>query len=120
SVSQGALEVSELITPLDPANHVLEHLQVMAKLAGEFRNMPGADKVKVVPFRRERHLMARVAIVAGAVLTIGSVLAATRANIHPAETQAQTQPQLPAGVLPLDAQFIPAISDWRLATAEDF
>jgi hypothetical protein len=120
SVSQGALEVSELITPLDPANHVLDHLQVMAKLAVEFRGMPGADKVKVTPFRRERHLMARVAIVAGAVLTIGSVLAATRASIHPVEAQAQMRDQLPAGMLPLDAQVIPAVSGWRLATEEDF
>ncbi len=120
SVSQGALEISELLTPLDPANHVTEHLLVMAKLAAEFRNMPGADKVQVTPFRRERHVVARAAIVAGAVLTIGSVLAATRASVRPVEAREEVQARVTAGVLPLDAQVIPALSGWRVAGAERF
>jgi hypothetical protein len=120
SVRQGAIEVSELITPLDAANHVLDHLRVMARLAVELRAMPGADRVKVVPFRRERHLVARAAIVASAALTIVSVLAATRASVRPAQAGEQTQPQASSGILPLDAQLIPAASGWRLATADDF
>jgi hypothetical protein len=120
SVSQGALEVSELITPLDVAKHALAHLEVMARLAEELRNMPGADKVKVAPFRRERHLLGRVAIVAGAVFTLASVLAATRASVRSVAAQGKPQPQLPSGMVPLDAQIIPAVSGWRLAVADDF
>src|SRR5581483_1988846 len=98
----------------------LEHLKVMARLAAEFRNMPGAERVKVAAFRRERHLAGRVAIVAGAVLTIGSVVAATRASVRPVQAGEPVQSQLPAGMLPLDAQLIPSLAGWEIAAADSF
>jgi hypothetical protein len=120
AVSHGMLEVSELIVPHDTSRHVLEHLNVMARLAADLRAMPGADQVKIIPFPRERHLAARIAIAAAVVVTIASVLAATRAGIRPVAAQVQSQIQLPAGLAPLDAELIPDVSNWRLAQADDF
>ncbi|MGE0405960.1 MAG: hypothetical protein AB7O65_06655 [Candidatus Korobacteraceae bacterium] len=120
SVNQGTLEVSELVTPHDAASHALEHLQVMAQLAVEFRSMPGAEAVKVVPFRRDRHVLGRIAIVAACAVCLASVVAATRASVRAMATSEASGAELPEGMLPLEAQSIPEASNWKLAAMNEF
>jgi hypothetical protein len=73
--------------------------------------------VKLVAFRRERHIVARVAMVVGAVVAVLSVFAAMRVpNRAPVSGMNQT---LASGILPVDAERIPNAQQWRAATAAD-
>jgi hypothetical protein len=79
--------------------------------------MPGSDRVKLVAFKRERHIAARVAIVVGAAVALASIFAATRVpSRQPVTGVNQT---LASGILPIDAYRIPNVNEWRAATAED-
>jgi hypothetical protein len=101
----------------DTSERVLEQLKMMAKLSRALKMMPGADSVKVAPFKREHHIAARVAMVVKAVVALVSIFAAMRApNREPFSGVNQT---LAAGILPLDASRIPNAKDWRVATTED-
>ncbi len=118
SVGQGAIEVSELVIPSPgTSQHISEHLKTLALLSEDLRMMPGADKVKVVPFKRERNLAGRVAIAAGAVVAVISIFAATQVPSSPAAGQAEV---LASGILPLHAAHIPGADKWRVANADDF
>ncbi|SRR5581483_5966574 len=117
SMSPGIVELSELVMPPHLARHVAEHLKVMAQVAQELRHMPGAAQVKVVPFERERHLAARIAVGVGAAVTIAILLGGMQSGIRP--TVASADPGPPAGVLPVDAYLIPGLAGWRIATAAD-
>ncbi len=80
TIGKGMIELSELGIPQpDTAKHVLDHLQSMAKLGEALRRMPGSDRVKLTPFKRERHIAARLAITVGAVVALLSVFAAVNA-----------------------------------------
>lgn len=117
SIDAGAIELSELVIPQpETGKHIQDHLKHMAILAENLREMPGADRVAVVPFRRERHVAGRIAIAIGAIVALASVFAATRVPMRPS----LTSPKLPAGITPADAAMIPDITHWRLATEDDF
>ncbi|HEU5451013.1 MAG TPA: hypothetical protein VFU76_03455 [Terriglobales bacterium] len=117
SVGGSALELSELIIPASAGQHVMDHLKQFLRMDEALKAMPGADTVKVVPLKRERHLAGRAAIAIGAAVALMSIFAATRV---PSRATAPSAPQLPAGVLPVDAAAIPEISSYRLATEADF
>lgn len=119
AITAGAIELTEVITPHPyTARHVQDHLESMAKLAGFLKTMPGAERYKIKPIRRERHIVGRLAISAGVLAAVVSVVAATE-NPY-GDLPQYNLAKVPRGVLPVDAIHIPAILGYRLATAGDF
>src|SRR5260370_31745036 len=60
SITSGMVELSEMAIPVPgTAHHIIEHLKQISTLAEGLGEMPGAEKVNVVPFNRERHLAMR-------------------------------------------------------------
>ena len=118
SLGDGAIELSELMIPMpNTAEHVLDHLQMMAKLSAMLKMMPGSDRVKLTPFRRERHIAARVAMVVGAVVAVVSIFAATQVpNRAPATGVNEA---LASGILPMDAYRISGANNWRVAATDE-
>jgi hypothetical protein len=118
SIGHGSIELSELVIPTpNTSQHIIDHLRYMARLGEDLRMMPGAEKIKLVPFQRERHVAGRIAIAVGAVVAVVSIFAATQVPTRPRVGQAQL---LSSGILPIDAAHIPDAGQWRAATAEDF
>jgi hypothetical protein len=118
SVGDGAIELSELLIPApDTAQHVLDHLDMMAKLSATLKAMPGSDRVKLTAFKRERHIAARLAMVVGAVVAVLSIFAATRVPSRAPVTGVNET--LASGILPLDAYQIPSVNNWRVADTND-
>ncbi len=117
AITTGNIELTEMVTPTNPAAHVLEHLEAMGKLAKFLRDMPGAEQVKVTPMRKERHLVGRLAISAGILAAVVTVVAAME---NPQNGSLQVFGKAPTGVLPVDAARIPALLGYRLASVRDF
>jgi len=117
SVGNGAIELSELVIPAAAGQHAIEHLKTMVKLSEGLRAMPGAETVKLVSFERERNVAARIAMVAGAIVAIASVFAATQVPKKPAGPGVNAA--LASGILPLDAAQIPNALQWRVARADE-
>jgi hypothetical protein len=122
SVTKGNLELSELVIPTPyTARHINGHLDSMSKVAQALGAMPGADEVKITPFKRERNNLITAAI---AVLAITGVIVVAGA-VHERSTAANTVAadpgeKIPAGVSPVDFPHMRALEGWRLATSDDF
>jgi hypothetical protein len=119
SLSPGVLELSELVIPSPYAgHHVIEHLKQIGQLAVALGHMPGAEAVKIQSIRRERNVLARVAMVVGIVFAIATVVTAMRArSAHPEALAVEPKP---VGITPADASLIPGVNFWRLASSSDF
>ena len=119
SVATGTVELSEMVIPAPgTAHHILEHLKDIGALAESLRAMPGGDAIKIEPFPRERHLIARIAIAAGAVAALVMVFSATSGNQR--RTGPPPGPAATGGILPVDAVAMRNPQGWRVAEAEDF
>ena len=112
SIGGGCIEQSELTIPDTAAQHVLDHLKSMASLAAALRNMPGADKVKILKIEHERHVLTRLTLAAGVVVAIGSVVAAVRV---PPSLPTGVNETLNNGILPTDAVVISNAAAWHAA-----
>lgn len=120
TVVTGAMELSELTIPHgDVGRHVAEHIASMRRLVPEIEKLPGSDKVKVQPLKRERHLVLKTAIAIGLVAAFFAVFAATKQRSQVTHAAAAVE-SLPAGVLPADAPEIVGLKGWRLATESEF
>ncbi len=119
AVASGAIEVTEDVIPRKEAAHyVQEQLAAMVKIAEFLKAMPGAEAHKIRPLRRERHMLGRLAIAAGVLMAVLSVVAATKS---PANQKVEVSMSgVPAGVMPLEAAKIDGVGDYRLAAPEDF
>ena len=117
SIGGSTLELSELVIPPLPGQHVMDHLKTFLNVDEQLKAMPGADTVKVIPLQRERQIAGRVAIAIGSLVAVLSIFAATRAPQRPASA---VGPPLPAGILPVDAVNIANVRDYRVATADDY
>jgi len=111
------MEVLELtVSDSDVCSHVIDHLKAMADLVTIAEQLPGAKPGKIPVIPHERHLLVRFATAAAVFVAISGLLATTRSVDAPV-TEAST-PQ--SDIWPKDAAAIPGISDWRVATADDF
>jgi len=119
SVNTGGMELSELVIPSQPADHVLDHLQAMAVLAQTLQNMPGADKITVTAFRKDRRVIGRAAMVLGIVVAVITVVAATH-NAGNHALQVVEGNAVPDGIYPVDAVHISELDKWRPVAIEDF
>ena len=115
-IGSGTIELSELVVPYGPAQHVVEHLKQMASVAASLRALPGAEAVKVVTFERERHVAARIAMVAGIVVAVFSIVGAMQ--VRPRQVTGVNQ-SLSNGILPIDATLISNAAQWRAASVTD-
>src|SRR5438105_1546884 len=120
TVMTGSLELSELVIPSPyTAKHVSDHLDGMGKLGRMLASMPGADTVKVTPFKSERNLVLRTAI---AVLVITGVLVMVSAiREHNARQDgaaaASGGNQAPGGVTSADMKRLCGKLGWGGATS---
>jgi hypothetical protein len=122
SLRIGPGELELLVRPCNIANvfdYVQQHLATMEKLAESLRAMPGADTIRIVPFRKpgSRMLKAAVAMALSIALLEASHLSAS----GPGQEQVfASQPPAHEGVLPSDAANILYLKGWRLAQEADF
>ena len=116
AIGSGAIEQSELVIPSTPAQHVMDHLKSMAALAAALREMPGAEKVKILKIEQERHIAARVAMAVGVMVAIGAVVAAVQV---PQKIPTGANDSMNNGIMPIDATLIPEASAWHASVAAD-
>ena len=120
TLTTGAIEVSELVIPGPyTARHVMDHLDSMAVVARGCEDIPGADKVKIAPYEREKSSpTAKIAIAAGVVVAMIAIFVmspATSANLR--EVAGSPAPE---GVSAIHVQYIPDINGYHAAKSEDF
>ncbi len=119
-IGPGELEV--LVRPCNIADifdYVQQHLATMEKLAEELRAMPGADAVRIVPFRKPGNRMLKPAIAMA--LAIAFLEAWHLSAANPAQGQVfASQPGATEDVLPSDAASIIYLKGWRVAQDSDF
>lgn len=113
----GVIEHSELVIPEPAASHVMDHLKSMAALAAALRNMPGAEKVKILKIEHERHVFTRAIMAVGVIVSIAAVIAAIQ--VPPTNAIAANE-SLSNGILPADAVLISDTGAWHAATAAEF
>ena len=123
AVGSGAIELSELTIPTPySAKHIQNHLDSMLALAEALQQMPGADSIKITPYKKEYSLIIRAALVVGVLTTIVAVVSAMyeRGDTAAAKSATDQTEQIPAGITPADAHRIAALSMYRVATEADF
>jgi hypothetical protein len=116
ALGSGCIEHSELTIPDPAAQHVLDHLKSLAALAAALRNMPGAEKVKILKIEHERHVFTRMTMAAGVVVAIASVVAAVQV---PTPIPTGANETLSNGILPTDAVVIADAPAWHAAGAQE-
>jgi len=116
AVGSGCIEQSELTIPEPAAQHVLDHLKSLAALAAALRNMPGAEKVKILKIEHEKHVFTRMTMAAGVVVAIASVVAAVQV---PTPIPTGANETLSNGILPTDAVVISNAAAWHAAGPQD-
>jgi len=120
TLTTGSIELSELVIPQPyTARHVLDHLDSMAMLADAVDDIPGAEKIKITPYQREKSTpIFRIAVAVGAVTALAVIFlmqpTPPDAALETGETPA------PPGILPVDMPLILKAEQWRGATADDF
>ena len=116
----GSIELSELIIPQPyTARHVTDHLDSMAMLSEAVDDIPGAEKIKITPYQREKSTpIFRIVLAIGAMTALAAVFVIGRPPTINALEDAGTP--APPGVLPVDMSLIPGVDKWRGATADDF
>ncbi len=121
TLTTGRIELSELVIPqASIARHVTDHLDSMALLADAVDDIPGAEKIKIVPYRREQSTpIFRIALVMGAITALIAVFVMQSPTANgPAEEGGVAAP--PPGILPVDVPLILKADRWRAAEADDF
>jgi hypothetical protein len=123
TLTSGGVELSELTIPSPyAAQHIQAHLESMAALAQALQQMPGADAIKITPYKKEHSKIIRAALAVGVLTAIVAVVGAMydRGSTAAADGAGTTSQDVPAGVPLADAQRIGALAGFRLATASDF
>lgn len=121
NAEHGSIELIELIAPEeDTAEHLMAHIQSLAALGPTLGQMPGASEIqveKIAPPRPIRKYSAAIAFVS--VLAVG--IAALVAFEHRKSMDAaEGSTGAPIGIPNEEAQRIPNLRGWRLATSGDF
>jgi hypothetical protein len=119
-IESGKLEVAEY--PFQPASifgQVEQRLASMAALAESLRGMPGADAIKIAPFRRPGNGMLKPAIALGLAVAFLEAGRLSRSSA-PVERALAAQAAPKEESLPADISEILYLQGWRLAREEDF
>ncbi len=119
AITSGSIELSAQIIPRpNTSKQVLDQLAGMELLADFLKTIPGAERFNIRPIRKEHHIIGRLAIAAGVVAAVLTVVAAS--SKPPDQPLTAVPSAVPAGVLPLDAMQIANVSNYRLAATDDF
>ncbi|HUR37283.1 MAG TPA: hypothetical protein VM009_05670 [Terriglobales bacterium] len=120
TLTTGNIELSELIIPQPyTARHVMDHLDSMSILANAVDDIPGAEKIKIVPYVREKSTpIFRIAVAIGAITALAAIFVMQAPNAN-APLEESSQP-LPVGIMPVDMPLILNAERWHAATADDF
>jgi len=116
-INAGSLEVQEALEDERVFDFVMKHCGAMATLAGILREMPGARAAKIIPYRRKKNLLPRLAVAASLTLAL---FAAIRLPGIPAQAGTPSDIALPQGIAPGDAAQLASLSGWRLMRESDF
>jgi hypothetical protein len=120
SLSRGNVEVSELtIPPTAQHQHLMEHIESLHRIAEALQEMPGAEKVRIKPITRQKHVFGRVAIAAGVVAAIIAISAAVKYSGKPEHSEINAEEKAPEGMTAEEAAIV-GVRDERLATESDF
>ncbi len=121
TVVPGAMELSELTIPLgEVGRHVSEHITSMRRLVPELKKLPGSEKIRVRPLKRERHLVGKAAIAIGVAVAVMAIYVATnQGSTAPVDMSADVE-QAPEGIPEAEAQQMGDLSAWRVAGTDDF
>ena len=120
TLTTGSIELSELIIPQPyTARHVIDHLDSMAILAEAVDDIPGAEKIKITPYQREKSTpIFRIVVAIGAITALAAVFVMGRPPaVNPLEDAGTPAPP---GVMPADVNLIINVDRWRAATPDDF
>ena len=119
-IEKRQIEVHYSTTPKDLAGEVLVSLEAMASLARHCSELPDGPRIRIAPFRPEgTSLVAKAAIVIGAVVAIATVLAFRSPDRE--GTVARSFALSDGSVIDArDARVIPYLDRWQLATEADF
>jgi hypothetical protein len=117
----GSIEVSELIIPGPyTARHVLDHVESMSILAAEVDDIPGAEKVKIQEYKREKSTpLVKIALVVGALVAIAAVFAG-RPGTEITQTSAAAGVVHAEGVWDSDAAQMTKLAGWHAISESDF
>ncbi|HYG98314.1 MAG TPA: hypothetical protein VD837_04225 [Terriglobales bacterium] len=119
-VTTGMVELIDLAPPSpSTVTNVRVQLESLNALAAPLAEMPGAEKVRVEPLKRERRLMLRAAIAAGVVAAAGAVLIAVQSSKTPAHSQIMRK-DVSAEIARTDAAIIPGANKWHVASESSF
>jgi len=118
----GSIELSELVIPSPhTARHVLDHIEAMGALAVAVEAIPGADQVKITPYKRERSSpVVQVAIGVGAIAAIFAVFLLKPQSAQPDLSGVAAAMATAEGVAAADMSQIPNAMEWHAAKAEEF
>ena len=122
NVEEGALELSELTVPDNPAGrHLIDHMESMAVLGKQLALMPGASLVKVERVTPPRPT-SKVLVVVITILAICTAVAALASYKHEQKMNAAAYGAegSPLGIPASEAENIPNLRGWRLAGSPDF
>jgi hypothetical protein len=122
TLTTGKIELNELTIPSPyTARHVLDHVEQMGALAAGVEAIPGAEKVKIEPYRREQTTpVFRLALLLGAMATLVTVFLIPPTKAQPDLSAGGSEVNYAEGVNSVDALEISDLSGSRAATAEDF
>ncbi len=121
NVEEGAIELIELTVPEeDTAEHLIAHVRSLAMLGPVLAQMPGASDVKVEKITPPRPLKKYGAVAAIIVLFVAGVAALAGYERERSMETSSSQTGTPVGIPNNEAQHIPDLAGWRLATSGDF
>lgn len=122
TVTMGAIELSELTMPQPYlGRHVNDHIGMMGALAKQLAEMPGSESVKIQAMQRERSSwIVKATVAAGILVTVITVVAATREYGKPPDVDIGQNIDVPPGMTASDAQLVPNLKGWRVAKEEEF
>jgi hypothetical protein len=122
TLTRGTIEQAELIIP-QPATgrHVLDHLEQLSALAKGVSEIPGAESVKIAPYRREKSTpVFRLAMAVGAICTLIAVFVIQPTKAQPDLANVNADVNYAPGVPATDARAIGDLRGYRAATEADY
>jgi hypothetical protein len=118
---RGSIEVSELLIPSNAGRHVVDHLESMAILGALVQDIPGAETVKIAPYKREQSApVVRIALAVGAIATIIAVFVVKPTSSQPDLSSLPKNEAALAGSNPIEAPLLGDTRGYHVATEEDF
>ena len=119
-IAPGEMELVEPEIPAHLASRVSESLQSMLVLARLGEQIPGAEKVEVIPLAGNRPNWKFRAIIAAGMLLAVSLLWASPDISSLRSEQASFKPAAIPGMATLDAAQIHRLQGWHVANQQDF